>query len=96
MTNPSDGTPRDTPSRRTRSWLLATGALLVAAAVLGVLDLVAVLPAAAAWAWVALAGSGAATAAVTTVVAARDSGVSVPRTLGRALLAPVRFLLELP
>lgn len=96
MTHPSGGTPRDTPSRRTRSWLLVTGALLVAAAVLGVLDLVAVLPAAAGWAWVALAVPGAATAAVTTVVAARARGTSVPRTLGRALLAPVRFLLELP
>jgi len=96
VTHPTDRTPDDRPSRRALGWLLATGALLVAAAALGVLDLAGALPAGAAWAWAGLLVAGAAAAVVTTVVAARDSGASVPRTIGRALLAPVRFLLELP
>lgn len=96
MTQPPDGPPGDPPSRRALGWLLATGALLAAAAALGLLDLVGALPAGAAWAWAGSAVAGAAAAVVTTVVAARDSDTSVPRTIGRALLAPVRFLLELP
>jgi VIT1/CCC1 family predicted Fe2+/Mn2+ transporter len=84
------------PDRRGAIWLLVTGVLLVSSAALGAVGLVADLPAPLGWAWVVLACLGAAAATVTTVVVARSTGVSVPRTLGRALLAPVRFLLQLP
>ncbi|WP_147795208.1 hypothetical protein [Cellulomonas sp. Y8] len=96
MTHPSDGGPGNRPSRRALGWLLVAGALMVAAAAIGVLDLVGTLPAGAVWAWAALVVAGAASAGAAAVVAARDSGASVARTIGRALLAPVRFLLELP
>jgi hypothetical protein len=82
-------------TRRGTAWLCATCALLVAATALGVAALVTDLPDVLAWTWLVVIALGVAAATVTSVVVGRDTGVSAPRTLGRALLAPVRFLLEL-
>lgn len=88
--------PAGSPSRRGTRWLLVTLVLLVAAAAVGGAELVVGVPVALAWAGVVLVVLGMTAAVVTTVVVSRDTGTSVPRTLGRALLAPFRFLLELP